>query len=170
MTAIKGLDSLMRKLSALGGDVPQALYLSVEDTIETAAADAKTLAPKNDKSQADGTGGMSIVAGIITEIKPTQGGANGRVASTAEHSEFVEFGTGPVGAANHAGVSPNYSKVYTARESWAYPTVIDGEETYRTTSGMPARPYLYPAAIMNKDTFKKITKLRLEDAIRKAGG
>lgn len=170
MSTIKGLDSLMRKLQALGGDLPQALYEGVALTINVAVADAKMLAPKNKNSQADGIGGMSLVAGISGNVEEIPGGAEGKVISKAEHSEFVEYGTGPVGAANHAGVSPHHSKVYTARESWAYPTVIDGEETYRVTSGQPARPFMYPAATMNKDTFVKLTKMRLRDKIRKAGG
>jgi HK97 gp10 family phage protein len=170
MSEIKGMDSLMRKLNALGGNVPRALYQGVADTIEVAAADAKMLAPKNSSSQSDGTGSGSIVSGIQTKIKTLSDGAEGSVISTAAHSIFVEMGTGPVGAANHAGISPKVSPSYTSRESWAYPTVIDGEETYRVTSGQPARPFMYPAAVMNKDTFIRLTKLRVLDGIRKAGG
>ena len=170
MITIKGLDSLMRKLSALGGDVPRALYEGVAQTIEIAAADAKMLAPKNSSSQSDGSGSGSIVSGISTEIKTLPDGAEGKVLSKTAHSIFVEMGTGPVGAANHAGISPMAKPSYTSRESWAYPTVIDGEETYRVTSGQPARPFMYPAATMNKETFARLTKMRLLDKIRKAGG
>lgn len=170
MSAVKGLDTLMRKLQALGGDVPRALHEGVAQTIEVASDDAKQLAPKNSSSQADGSGSMSIVAGISTEIKALPDGSEGKVISKAPHSIFVEMGTGPVGAANHGGISPHVSVSYTGRESWVYPTVIDGEQTFRTTSGQPARPFMYPAATMNRETFLKLTKMRLRDKIGKAGG
>lgn len=170
MTAIKGLDSLMRKLDALGGDVKSALAQAVKQTTETAAADAKRMAPANSGSQAGGSGGGSLRSSISTEQKEQIGGVEGRVFANAPHAAYVEFGTGPVGAANHSGISPHVSVSYTDRKSWVYPTVLGGKETFVTTSGQPARPYLYPAAVMNKDTFKSITKLKLMDAIRKAGG
>lgn len=170
MIVIKGLDSLMRKLDALGGDVQNALAQAVMETAEEAADDARTLAPVNSMSQADGAGGGSLKSSITTENKTLPNGSEARVFTNAYHAGFVEFGTGPVGAGNHAGISPHVSPSYTSRQSWVYPTVIKGEETFRTTSGQPARPYLYPAATMNKDTFKSITKLKLMNAIRKAGG
>lgn len=170
MSAIKGLDSLMRKLDALGGDVQNALAQAVMETAEVAAADARTLAPANSMSQADGAGGGSLRSSIATEKKTLPDGSEARVFTNAPHAGFVEFGTGPVGAGNHAGISPHVSPSYTTRKSWVYPTVIKGEETFVTTSGQPARPYLYPAAAANKETFVSLAKLKLKNAIRKAGG
>lgn len=170
MSAIKGMDSLLRKLNSLGGDVPEALTQAVKQTAEVAAGDARAMAPANAMSQAGGSGGGSLRQSITTDDKQTDAGAEARVFTNAYHSSFVEFGTGPVGAANHAGISPHVSPSYTTRASWAYPVVIQGEETFRTTSGQPARPYLYPAATKNKDTFQAITRLSILEAIRKAGG
>jgi hypothetical protein len=89
---------------------------------------------------------VSLRAGIEHEVKSTTERIEGRVFSNAPHSVFVEMGTGPVGASNHMGISPNVNPTYTTRKSWAFPIVIDGEETFRTTSGQPARPFMYPAA------------------------
>jgi len=170
MSAIKGIDSLIKKLNKLGGDVPEALTQAVKQTAEVAAGDARAMAPANAMSQAGGSGGGSLRQSITTDSERTGTGAEARVFTGAYHAGFVEFGFGPVGAANHAGISPHVSPSYTTRASWVYPIVIQGEETFRTTSGQPARPYLYPAAVKNKDTFKAITRLSILEAIRKAGG
>lgn len=190
MSTIKGLDSLIRKLNKLGGDVPGALEQAVKQTAELAADDARGMAPANAHSQAGGSGGGSLRQSITTEDKQTDTGAEARVFSNAPHSSYVEFGTGPVGAANHAGISPHVSPSYTSRKSWVYP-VYDGGKTamkvvkgkvrkafglkskgisFVRTSGQPARPYLYPAAVKNKDTFQTKTRLSILEAIRKAGG
>lgn len=72
---------------------------------------------------------------------------------------YVEMGTGPVGEANHAGISPNvnpmYTQPYVLRTSkngkkyrvkgWYYFNEKSGSVRY--TEGQPARPFMYPAAV-----------------------
>jgi hypothetical protein len=59
---------------------------------------------------------------------------------------------------------------WTTREYWIYPTVIGGEKTFRRTSGQPARPYLYPAAVEHKDTLPALARDELTKAIRRTAG
>lgn len=167
---IKGLDSLYKKLQRLDGDTKGALRQAIDKTTLMSEASAKANAPVSGSSQADGSGVGSLRASITRELLISDVSIEGRVFTNAPHSGFVEFGTGPVGAANHAGISPNVSPTYTTRKSWVYPTVIDGEETFRTTSGQPARPYLYPAAVEHKDTLTTLARQELLAAIKRTAG
>jgi len=163
---IKGLDSLMRKLNALGGDVQQALGEGTRQTAQIAKATAIGNAPASKYSQADSMGGASLKSSISAEDKEIPNGWEGRVFSNAPHAKYVEFGTGPVGAANHAGTSPHAFVTYTLRPMWAFPVILKGELTFRMTSGQPARPFMYQTAVQHKDTFEKVVKASLNRAIR----
>jgi HK97 gp10 family phage protein len=167
---IKGMASLIKKLNALGGNVQAALNQAVKQTTLKARADAQNMAPAGSGSQADSSGGISVKAGITEQFEMEGAVLVGKVVSTSPHGGYVEFGTGPVGAANHGGISPKVSVSYTSKKSWRYPTVIGGKQTFRTTSGMAARPYLYPAALMNKDTLQTAAENELREAIRKTAG
>lgn len=170
MSNIKGIDRLYKKLDRLGGNTKKALTEAVKQTVVQAEASAKANAPVGGGSQANSSGGGSLRGSITHKVKPSAAGIEGRVYTNNDHAGFVEFGTGPVGAANHAGISPHVSPSYTSRKSWVYPTVIDGKESFVTTSGQPARPYLYPAAVEHKDTLKMTVRSELLKAIRKAAG
>ncbi len=150
---IKGLDSLMAKLNAMGGNVQEAVYLGVEETVEYAAGEAKAMKPYG-----------SIA--IQTETKMVPGGAEGKVFSNTPHAAFVEFGTGPKGEANHSGISPNVPVTYHPGP-WVYKSEEYG---WVTTSGQPAKPYLYPAAKVTEPRFVQIMEDALKKALRRAGG
>ena len=167
---IKGLKSLRTKLNNLGGDSTQALLQAMKTTVLLAQADARRNAPASKYSQADSSGSASLKGSIQSEAKVVPSGVEGRVYTNAGHAVFVEFGTGPVGAANQAGVSPRVPVAHTTRERWAFPIVIKGEQTFRMTSGQPARPYLYPAAVNNKDTLNEQCRRELVNALRRIAG
>lgn len=167
---IKGMDSLMRKLDGLGGNVMGALTESVNITTLAAEASARANAPASKYGQADSGGSGSLKGSITHEVKRGIGSVEGRVYTNNSHAAYVEFGTGPVGAANHAGISPNVPVSYTGRKYWVYPLTIGGKKTFRVTSGQPARPYLYPAAVEHKDTFERMTRITLTNALRRLGG
>jgi HK97 gp10 family phage protein len=149
---IKGLDSLMAKLNALGGNVEKAIKRGVVATTEKARADAQGMT-------------KGTVRGSI-RAKYEKDGMVGVVYTNNPHAMYVEFGTGPVGAANHAGTSPNVGVSYTLRKSWVYNK--DGK--FYRTSGQPARPYMYPAAKMNEGTFQNETTKALLTELHKMGG
>ena len=178
---IKGLDSLMRKLNALGGDVPEALNRAVTITCLSAEATAKSKASSSSRSQALSSGGGSLSGSITREVNRTTNAIEGRVYSNAPHAGYVEFGTGPVGAANHAGISPNVAVSWSTGPwkfsknskkagniipggGWIYRDEATGKFYY--TRGQPARPFLYPTAVEMKDQFKDITKAVLQISIR----
>lgn len=150
---IKGLDSLIAKLNAMGGNVMDALDKAVKETVQHAHGEAVVLKP------------YASIA-LQTDTKRTATGTEGKVFTNTPHAAFVEFGTGPKGSANHAGTSPNVPVTYT-EHSWVYKS---DEYGWVTTKGQPARPYLYPAAKLTEDKFEQYIRLQLLNALRKAGG
>lgn len=170
MSTIKGMNSLINKLSKLGGNTSDALYNAVLKTVLAGEASAKANAPTSAGSQADSGGGGSLRSSITQEVKRAPDRIEGRVFTNSGHAGFVEFGTGPVGAANHAGISPNVRVNWTTRKYWVYPITIRGKQTFRVTSGQPARPYLYPAAVEHKDTLTRLARSELLNAIRRTAG
>lgn len=161
-SSIRGMASLMAKLDKLGGNSQRALRYGVTATAEKARKDAQGMAPVD----------TTALRGSI-RVKYEKNGLVGIVYTNNDHATYVEFGTGPVGAANHAGISPNVPVTYTKRPYWTYrlkKTGADGKPVYIRTSGQPARPYLYPAAVMNKDVFQREVEQALRDEIRRLGG
>lgn len=81
-----------------------------------------------------------------------------------KYGPYVEFGTGPKGQENHAGISPNVTPVY-VQHGWGIPEEAvskkDAEKygwelreyngkNYYMTSGQAAHPFMYPA-LKNKE-------------------
>lgn len=103
--------------------------------------------------------------GIKTRVE----GDKGYVYTTLPYAQYVEFGTGRKGAADHAGISPYVHPSYTMEPWWIpddklsesaikhYHWVVievDGKRYYRS-DGQPAQPFMYQAA---KKTEKKAVK------------
>jgi len=153
MAQIKGLDSLLRKLDAMGGKTLDALERAVKTTVQATHGDASRFLPYS-----------SIL--IQDETKRAGNNIEGKVFSNTSFAQYVEFGTGPKGQANHAGISPNVGVSYT-QHSWVYPT---GDGEFRTTSGQPAKPFLYPAAKQNESVFEREVAQELTNEIRRMGG
>lgn len=92
-------------------------------------------------------------------------GARGVVYTNKEYASYVEFGTGPKGEENHAGISPNFTPTYTQTPWWIHESQIDAQtaEKYHwfyietpdgrfyQVTGQPAQPFLYPALHDTKD-------------------
>lgn len=103
--------------------------------------------------------------GINTRVE----GDKGYVYTTLPYAQYVEFGTGRKGAADHAGISPYVHPSYTMEPWWIpedklseeainnYHWVVievDGKRYYRS-DGQPAQPFMYQGA---KKTEKKAVK------------
>lgn len=103
--------------------------------------------------------------GIKTRVE----GDKGYVYTTLPYAQYVEFGTGRKGAADHAGISPYAHPSYTMEPWWIpeeklseeainnYHWVVievDGKRYYRS-DGQPAQPFMYQGA---KKTEKKAVK------------
>lgn len=108
------------------------------------------------------------------------GGVYAHVGTNKEYATYVEFGTGPVGAAHHAGTSPDVHVAYTQSPWWIHESQISPEvaaiygwqyiETeagrFYKCSGQPAHPYLYPAFRNNQKEIEDILARGFEEAIR----
>lgn len=103
--------------------------------------------------------------GIKTRVE----GDKGYVYTTLPYAQYVEFGTGRKGAADHAGISPYAHPSYTMEPWWIpedklsegaienYRWVVievNGKKYYKS-DGQPAQPFMYQGA---KKTEKKAVK------------
>ena len=96
----------------------------------------------------------------------------GKVYTDLSYAPYVELGTGPKGAENHAGISPAVTPSYTLEPWWVHESMIPpgtGEKyhwpayetddgTFYLVSGQPAQPFLYPAMADNEDKILAILK------------
>ena len=182
MADIIGMDRLLAKLSGMPAALRNAAVRAAQQTAIKAQKDAQNKAPAGKFSQAHGSGGVSLRAGIHAKVEQKGNTIMGVVESTATHSAYVEFGTGRVGAANHGGISPN-AKVSYSQGPWKHPknpkkgyrqiqtdywTYPAGGKFY-STRGYRARPFLYPAAKDNEQTFAAIVKKELQNAVKGGG-
>lgn len=122
------------------------------------------------------------------EVKPDEKGRMhyilenvGTCWTNRAYAPYVEFGTGPKGQADHAGISPEVTPVYTQAPWWIHESQIDRRtaEKYRwfyidtpqgrfyQCTGQPAHPFLYPALHDNEDKILKNMKASFQTNIGK---
>lgn len=109
---------------------------------------------------------------IYLDVEEDQGTLRATVYTNVEYARYVEFGTGPVGARNHEGTSPNVTPTYTMH-AWGIPadqvdaataahygwqlSTYKGKQYYAFPFyGQPAQPFMYPALKDNEDTVRDI--------------
>lgn len=91
------------------------------------------------------------------------------IYTNSDHAAMVEFGTGPVGAAHHEGISPFEHPQY-RKDKWLgrIPGLItDDDSGIRYIAGQRAQPYLYPALKDNKEQLQKYLQAEIAKAIRR---
>lgn len=102
---------------------------------------------------------------IYAEITGDSTRAVGTCWTNKAYAPYVEFGTGPKGQADHAGISPDVTPVYTQSPWWIHESQVDRRvaEKYRwfyidtpegrfyQCTGQPAHPFMYPALHDNED-------------------
>ena len=142
---IKGMNSLLRKIDALGGNSQKALQTGIRKGSKLVQGDAKELAPIGD------SGLLRNSIQEKTEVK--SGVVVGKVSTNIYYGPYVEFGTGQRGEASPS--PPKSPENLSYRQDWA---------------GMDAQPYLYPALTQNKENVKSVVKEELKKEIRKLGG
>lgn len=145
-----GLGTFFSKLDKLT-DIDKEVFRAVDECGQFVRDDARLRVPVD-------TSDLRKSIDHTTEIQ------SGEVISTihtnSDHAAYVEFGTGPVGAANHAGISPEISVSY-RQDKWLgkIPGLVsDTDSGLRYIAGQPAQPYLYPALKENEDQIE--TKLQ----------
>ena len=165
----KKLDKALAKLEAQGND-PQ--YVTEAGNYVLAAA--KLLCS-----------GFILTSGELRNslgmtVQQESDGVSAHVGTNKAYAPYVEFGTGPKGAANHQGTSPEIEAVYSLTPWWIHESQIDKAAAqiygwssidtengrFYKCSGQPAHPYLYPALNDNKDEVIKILAKGLEEAVK----
>ncbi|HEM6438273.1 HK97 gp10 family phage protein [Streptococcus suis] len=154
MSQLIGADQLISKLRRLSSQrqteiMAKAIHNAAKNVVQ---ADAKLRAPVNDDD---------LRTGIKVRMSKS-GNPRAEVVSTSDHGAYVEFGTGPKGAANHAGISPEVSVSYRSTPWYVHESQIDvGPYRFQKIGefykmfGQVAQPYLYPAL---KDNEERVTK------------
>ncbi len=136
---IRGLDSLMAKLDALGGDAKATLTRAIDDCGQFVKDDARLRCPED-------TGDLR--QSIDKETKVSGDRISSTVGTSMDYAGYVELGTGQKGEATNT--NPNIDASY--RQDW---------------TGQPAQPYLYPALKDNEDQLAEKIKKDLKKDIRR---
>lgn len=170
---MKGADKLIMKLGKIEGefDNPQNL----DDAVQFVRSAAVMLAPV-------GPSGGNLRNSIQTRVYQKDDGTHvGEVYTRCQYAMYVEFGTGPKGAADHAGTSPDAHPSYTPNPWWIHESQLDvgvaemyhwhhidtPEGRFYICYGQAAQPFMYPALKDNEQTVLDILKGGYEEAIRR---
>lgn len=170
---IKGVDKLIKKYGNLQKVADQGVKKAVGQGTQIARAGAVLLCPV-----LDGELRQSIKSSV--DIQGDR--VIGSVYTNKKYAPFVEFGTGPVGEANHAGISPEVTPSYSQSPWWIHESQIGWEtaEMYHMfrietedgffyrTSGQPAQPFLYPGLKNNEELISHTVGEMVSKEIRKA--
>lgn len=115
---------------------------------------------------------------IYLQIDEDREGQTAEIYTNVSYARYVELGTGPKGAANHAGISPEVDPVYTTKPWYIHKSQVDARlaEKYGwpmrgdfyICSGSKAHPFMYPALKDNRQTVLNILRDGYAEAIRKA--
>lgn len=172
MSEIIGLDKLLAKLEALGGDTNKALEIGIKQAVKKVQGDAKLLCPSNN-------GALRNSIQASTEIIDTR--IIGKVSTNNEYAAYVEFGTGPIGEQSPKDLPPGIaSQIHYKADKWFIPVdKIDeataekyhfkkikfGDKEFYESYGQPAKQYLYPALRQNEKQIKGIIAEHLKKTI-----
>jgi len=168
---IRGFDSLMAEINRLSGpQQDEAIGKVMRSVAASHQAAARLLAPV-DSGELRGS--------IRYTVQKSPTGVTAFVHTNSDHAAFVEFGTGPVGAASGgdgSGVKVNYAQGPWAHKSktgkiyytdyWVYKG-SDGK--FHATRGMKPQPYLYPAAQAVKRKVPQLMARAFRRYIKKLG-
>ena len=170
MAKTKPIGALARDIYEVKNIVgnPQYLY----DAANYVQAAAKDLAPAD-----SGDLRQNIQVTVTKDV----GAIVAHIGTRLEYALYVELGTGPRGAADHSGISPDISPTYSTSGWWIHESQIPAgtAEKYHWTTittkqgkfykcdGQPAQPYLYPALKDNEQTIGELLAEGWGQAIRK---
>lgn len=163
---------LSRKLALLGQVADEHMLRIVEQEAKRIQAEAKLLCP---------VWHGELRNSIRTMAERMDDTVTGTVYTNKAYASYVEFGTGPTGAANHEGISPAVNPSYTMTPWWIHESQIDAEtaETCRwphidtpngrfyKCTGQAAQPFMYPALKNNEDKAVKNMERELKNELRR---
>lgn len=156
---MEGTENLLAKLNDLSV-IDKDLYRIMDDCGKFVADDARL------RTAVD-TGDLR--KSIQHTTSRQDDGVISMIHTNSDHAHFVEFGTGPVGAAHHEGISPNITPLY-SREKWmgVIPSLKSQTDSgIRYIAGQRAQPYLYPALKENEEQLIRYINQELREAIRR---
>ncbi|MDR0979504.1 MAG: HK97 gp10 family phage protein [Lachnospiraceae bacterium] len=144
MSSIEGLDSLLSKLSKLGGDVNESCKKGLMRGAKKIQRNAKLLAPVK-------TG--QLRNSIKVQDKSEANNVKVQVYTDVEHSAYVEFGTG------QRGISSNIER----------PDDVSYKADWK---GQPAQPFMTPSFLQaqNSGEVENEVAKEIEQDIRRLGG
>lgn len=173
---IEGLASLEAKLDKLA-DV-SAIEEGMKNAMLVVQGAAKAEAPVSKVS-----GGGGLRDSIHTDIENSGSHIKGICYTNLEYAQYVEFGTGPAGQAEHSGISPEVAVAYRqtgwiipAKEmseadamAYGFPVITgkDGQIIGYATRGQRAQPFMYPALKNNQKAVLKELEKGIQKGLRK---
>lgn len=172
MSKVDGIESLLAKMDRLGMLVEEGLSKAIGKQAKKVQATAKLLCSVNQGE---------LRNSIKTSVETEAGRVIGTVYTNKKYAAYVEFGTGPVGEQNHAGISPEVTPAYSQNPWWIHESMIDKKDaeqyhffkietengSFYQTHGQPAQPFLYPALKSNKKNIQRGIEEELQKQIRK---
>ena len=171
MSDIQGLNELIAKYKAMEKDLEPIVTTAVRRQAEVVRGAAVKLCPVNHGE---------LRGSIHTMAKTEDEAIIGVVYTNKDYAPYVEFGTGPVGAANHGGVSPEIQMTYKTEGWWfpvsnprdavryKWPTAVGVDWTiFAHTNGQAAQPFMYPAMKQNEGRVKKGIASYLRNQLQK---
>lgn len=171
---IKGLDKLMQKYEKLAEQAAnEAMGRAVGASTKMVQGEAKLLCPVDHGE---------LRQSIKTRVEVEEERTVGIVYTNKSYAPYVEFGTGPKGEADHAGISPEVTPAYSQSPWWIHESQIGAEtaEKYHwffidtpegrfyLCSGQAAQPFIYSALKNNEDRAVRNISNYLAREIRKA--
>ncbi len=154
--SINGVDSLMKKLNALGGNANKVLETSIAKQTKLVQGEAKDLCPVDSGD---------LQQRIYTDVKSQQSKVIGKVVTNVEYAAYVEFGTGKKGEESGGDKYPG--PLSYKQDKWLVNIPDVGP---RWIEGQPAQPFMYPALKNNEELVKKNIASDLEKKIREVAG
>ena len=144
---IKGLDALIAKLDALGGDSDKAMMTGMKKATRLVGDHAKANCAVNLGQ---------LRASIMRKHEVKMGEIIGKVGTNVEHGPYIEYGTGKYNTKGDGRQTP-----------WRF-QFPDGN--WITTHGNKPQPFLYPALRDNQDKIVKGFTDAMLNAIKKKAG
>lgn len=162
---VEGVDDLYKEIDRIGN---VDLKKPMREAVEIVEASAKANAPVHNGS---------LRSRIASTVRAGEGDSViGEVTADAPYAGYVEFGTGPKGAADHAGVAPDIPINY-RMSPWFIPEdelppdaikdyhwvkyTID-RKNYYMCYGQAAQPFMYPALKDNEDDIEHLFEEGIE--------
>ena len=178
MSKIKNLDKLLAKLDATGENAAPIARIALAQGLQLVKARAKSNCKVDTGNLRNSIHSRSRIKGKIVE---------GEVYTNNDHAVFVEFGTGPVGAASPKDIPKGLHLAYKPTGWWIHVGDKEGDispatvkrhnlatittatgETFVFTKGQPAKPYLYPALKESEKDVVKVMSETIQQKIREA--